>query len=307
METISRCESKCADAPTSETCERLESNTKPLNNRDTKRDMSEKTARQINDPQCGALELANREAMPQTPAIQPISILEKAIQGGVTRENVEVVKELVQMVREQRAEEAKAAFAASFFLLRKNMPEIYADREAKIDGKPVYSYCSEEEISKKLEPHLMSHGFAMLFGQTANDSRITVSITLIHEKGHQETREYSVHPGTQNKMKDATACDTGAATSAWRHLVIKMFGLKSRIRETDDARNLGENITADQSHDLQRRLMETGADVLAFLTFAGIKLPPDSTAEVIAKAFERIPSNKLGSLDAALRRKEKTA
>lgn len=259
------------------------------------------------------LELAPQErremAAPERQALQPISILEKAIQGGVTKENVEVVKELVAMVREQRADEAKAAFAAAFFQLRKNMPEIYADREAKNDGKVVYTYCSEEEISKKLEPHLMTYGFAMLFGQPkneANDPRITVSVTLIHEAGHQETREYSVHPGTQNKMKDATACDTGAATSAWRHLMIKMFGLKSRLRAEDDVKNLGANITPDQARDLQRRLLETGSDVMGFLVFAGIKLPPTATADEIAKAFDRIPSNKLGTLDAALRRKEKT-
>ncbi len=107
-------------------------------------------------------------------------------------------------------------------------------------------------------------------------------------------------------MKDATACDTGAATSAWRHLMIKMFGLKSRIRAEDDAKNLGANITADQSKDLQRRLSETGSDVMAFLEFAGIKLPPTASADDIAKAFDRIPTNKLGTVDAALRRKEKT-
>ncbi len=255
------------------------------------------------------LELApqERQELQERPSLHPLAILERAIRGGVTKENIEVAKELLQMAREQRAEDAKAAFAKAFLQLRKNMPEIYADREAKNDGKLVYTYCSEEEIAKKLEPHLLTYGFTMLPGQTMEGGLITVNVTLIHEAGHAETRGYTVHPGTSNKMKDMTACDTGAATAAWRHLMIKMFGLKSRIRESDDAKNVGENITPAQAKDLQRRLSETAADVIAFLDFAGIKLPPTASADDIAKAFDRIPSSKLGQLDAALRRKEKTS
>ncbi len=271
--------------------------------------MSEpKTAKQINTPQVGTLELAPAERREmQAPSLHPLAILERAIQGGVTKENIEVAKELLQMAREQRADDAKAEFAKAFLQLRKNMPEIYADKEAKNDGKVVYTYCSEEEISKKLEPHLLTYGFTMLPGQTAEGGMITVNVTLIHEAGHSETRGYTVHPGTPNKMKDMTACDTGAATAAWRHLMIKMFGLKSRIREGDDAKNIGEAITQAQATDLQRRLSETGSDAMAFLQFAGVKLPPTASADEITKAFDRIPSSKLGTLDAALRRKEKTA
>ena len=105
----------------------------------------------------------------------PISILETAIRGGVTAENVSVVKELMQRVREQRAEEAKADFARALFQLRKTMPEIYVDKEAtNRDGQVAYRYCSEEEISKKLEPHLMAHGFTTLSGQKQGDGRVTV-------------------------------------------------------------------------------------------------------------------------------------
>lgn len=248
----------------------------------------------MNTPQSSDLALADERIV--APSISPIAILEKAISGGVTQENVSVVKELIQMVREQRAEEAKAAFAKSFYQLRKNMPEIYADKEALMkDGQTVaYRYCSEEEISKKLEPHLSAYGFAMLPGQTAEEGRITVNVTLMHEGGHQEVRGYTVRSGSTNAMKDATAADTGAATSAWRHLMIKMFGLKSRISANQDARNEGEPITEDQVTLLKEQIAETGADLQRFLRLAG------------ATSLDQIKSEKYDLCLAALGRKRKS-
>lgn len=225
-------------------------------------------------------------------APSPISILEKAIQGGVTTDSVSVVKELIQMCREQRAEDAKAAFAKAFFQLRKNMPEIYADKEAKDrGGSTTFTYCSEEEIAKKLEPHLMNYGFAMLFGQAEANGRVTINVTLMHEAGHQETREFTVRSGAPNAMKDAAMCDTGGATTAWRHLMIKMFGLKSRIAANRDAAVEGEPISEEKAIYLREQVKETKSDEAMFLALAG------------AKTYEQITEGKYDVLVAALAKK----
>lgn len=226
------------------------------------------------------------------PAASPIAILESAIKGGVTAENVSVVKELIQMCRDQRAEDAKAAFAKAFFQLRKNMPEIYADKEAHTkSGQVAYVYCSEKEILSKLDPHLMSFGFAMLFSQSESDGRITVEITLMHEAGHSEVKTFTVRAGAPNAMKDAASCDAGAATTAWRHLVMKLFSLKSRISENQDARNEGEPITRDQAQVLREMVKESGSNEPAFLQFSG------------ASKYEDIGSNRYSELFAALQKK----
>lgn len=216
----------------------------------------------------------------------PIDILEAAVRGGVTAENVAVVKELVQMCREQRAEDAKAAFAKAFFLLRKNMPEIHADKQARNRaGEVTFVYCSEEEIARMLEPHLMSYGFAMLFGQTSDDNRITVNVTLMHEQGHSEVREFTVRSGTPNAMKDGAMCDAGGATTAWRHLMIKMFGLKSRIAENQgkfDATIEGSAITPERVQYLTELLKETNSDPVKFLAMAGV----DSLEKITAGSYD---------------------
>lgn len=228
------------------------------------------------------------------PATTSLDILEAAVRGGVTSENVAVVKEIIAMRRDEMREQAKADFARAFFQLKKDIASltIYADKAAQHNGKTAYTYCSEGEISEKLEPLLFRHGFAMMFSQRRDEGCMVAIITLMHESGHQEVGEYSVRTGNTNAMKDATAVDSGATTSAWRHLVIKMFGLKSRISEFDDARNLGSAIAPDLAGELERRVAECNADRARFLAFAG------------AKSFAEIPSAKYGELDRFLQKKE---
>ena len=236
------------------------------------------------------------ESAPAVPAASPIAILEAAIRGGVTAENIAVVRDLISMCREQRAEDAKAAFARAFFNLRKNMPEIYADKEARDEnGRLMFMSIGEEQIAKKLEPHLMSHGFAMLFGQEQEEGRVTVKITLMHEQGHSETREFTVRPGKTNRVKDDTMADAGAATTAWRHLMIKMFGLKSRISDKADASLEGENISRDQVQVITEMLDEMVENKRGtkddFLLFAG------------APSVDKIKTARYDSVFAALQKK----
>jgi hypothetical protein len=213
-------------------------------------------------------------AQPNAPAVRhtAMDLLEAAVNGGITKDSVEVVKELRAMVREERNDQAKAEFAKAFFRAKRDMPEIYADKEAKDrNGNVVYVYCSEEEISKKLDPHLMRYGLTTMFGQTEKDGRITVEVTLIHEGGHSEIRGFTVRAGTPNAMKDGAMCDAGAATTALRHLLTKWFGLKSRITDFDaktDASIVGETIKPDKQIYLKERVKEVGADERAFLEYA---------------------------------------
>lgn len=199
-------------------------------------------------------------------------LLSAVISQAVTAESVAVVKELVAMRREEVTIENKQAFNRDLFALKEHISRLdfYADKFAKTrSGAEAYSYCSEEEISGKLEPILFKHGFTMLFGQRKDGGTVTAIVTLIHRAGHEESREYSVRVGQSNQMKDDTAVDAGSTTSAWRHLVIKMFGLKSRIREEGDARNLGGKISPEKSAELLARCEAVGGNTTRrVLTFA---------------------------------------
>lgn len=246
------------------------------------------------------LELAARPESMAVAKAQPTSldILDAAVRGGITSENVAVVKEIIAMRREEVAHEAKAKFNRAFFELRQEIAtmDFYADKAAKTEnGQVAYRYCSEKELASGLDPVLFKHGFAMLFSQKDENERTIAIITLIHKDGHEVSGEYSVRSGATNRMKDATAADTGATTSAWRHLVIKMFGLKSRIQEDADPRNLGDTNTKlapKLADELERRAQLTNSNISAFLKLAG------------AKTFAEIPAVNYDMLDRLLKTKE---
>jgi hypothetical protein len=244
--------------------------------------------KQANSPDQPSLAVATTQ--PQAVAIAPptsLDILEKAVRGGVTSENVAVVKEIIAMRREEVSAASKASFNRAFFDLRRELGgmDFYADKAAMNNGKVAYRYCSETELSAGLEPVLFRHGFAMMFGQRSEDGKIVAEVTLIHKDGHEEKREFAVRSGSTNAFKDATAADTGAATSAWRHLVIKMFGLKSRICESDDARNLGDlakKITPAQAAELEHRLKMVNHNPAKILSYVGAA----TLAEIPALMFD---------------------
>jgi hypothetical protein len=255
------------------------------------------------NPPPETLELVSvtKEPMPAAAPRQPSSldILDAAVRRGVTSENVAVVKEIIAMRREEMAFENKVAFNKAFFSLKSEIKtmDFYADKASKDkQGKVLFTYCSEKELATKLEPVLFTHGFTMLFGQRERDGGATALITLIHSAGHEETREYSVRSGATNIVKDATMADTSATTSAWRHLVIKMFGLKSRIQESDDPRNLGDTskkITAAQAEELEHRCKMVNSHLPSFLKLAG------------AATFAEIPAVNYEVMDRLLASKEK--
>jgi hypothetical protein len=222
-----------------------------------------------------------------------LDILDAAVRGGVTSENVAVVKEIIAMRREELAHQNKIDFNRSFFELKQEIRTMnfYADKEAKNNsGKVAYTYCSEREILSGLETVLFKHGFDMLFSQRADDGKITAVVTLIHNKGHEVSSEFTVRAGASNAMKDATACDTGAATSALRHLLIKMFGLKSRICESD-ARNLGDlakKITKEQADELEHRLKMVNHNPAKILSYVGATSIADIPAAMFGVADRMI-------------------
>ena len=204
-----------------------------------------------------------------------LQILQKVADSGLTAENVTAFRELVQLKREEDAHQNKIAFNRAFFALKKDVAslELCCDKQARDrSGNVMYVYCSEAEISASLEPLLMKHGFAMLPGQHAEGDRLVVEITLIHEDGHEEKRTYAVRQGATNAAKDATQADTGATTSAWRHLVTKMFGLKSRISDNgkDNVSLEGEPISSEKVQYLKEQVKDTGSDETKFLATAGV-------------------------------------
>lgn len=221
----------------------------------------------------------------QPPSMSPLAILEAAVRGGITKDSVAVVKELAAMCREQRAEDAKAEFARAFFEMKKQMPTIYADKEVKTkNGTVAFEYCSPQEIQDAIDPILKKNGFCTMTGQTKDaNGCVTATVTLFHQGGHSETRSFTVRAGSGNSLMNETQCDAGATTSAERHLLVKMLGLRTRVATSDDARVLGSPITSEQVSELKDLVKGYTLQMDKFLKWMAV----GSIEEIPAAKFNR--------------------
>lgn len=234
--------------------------------------------------------------------LSAIDLLQAAVEKGITAENVAVVKEIKELVREEQAHNAKLAFGRAFFAMRKEMPIVYADKQVKTDsGELAFQYCSPQEIKDTLEPLMMKHGFCtMTSQQMEGENKVTVTVTLIHEAGHQVEGTFTTRVGQENRLVKGPQVVAGATTAAERHCLIKLFGLRTRINPDADARNEGEPITEAQADELWRRVTDTESNHKAFLKFCGVPVSGEAT---IAD-YKRIMSSRYPAADEMLRKKE---
>lgn len=222
-------------------------------------------------------------------------ILNSAVSGGITAENVAVVRELIEMQRQMRAEDAQRDFAAAFARLQADCAPVKASKQVPDNsGNVRYSYAPYEEIMRQVSPLLRDNGFAVTFDTDIADGRVIATCTLMHTSGHSRSNKFACRIGS-GPPKSSEAQGDGAATT-----YAKRFALCAALNivvETDtDARPEGDTsaITPAQAQSLKDRCMATKpiTDLQKFLKLSG------------AASFEEIPAGKYAMLDEVLRKRE---
>jgi hypothetical protein len=215
------------------------------------------------------------------------------LSAGISSGDVATVRELCELRRQERAEDAKQAFAAAFVRLQAETPSIHA-RKAVPDnsGGVRYHYAPYEDIMRQVAPLLRKNGFAITFDTEMQDGRAVVTCTLIHEGGHSRSNKFSARTSAPPKCSEAQA-DGATVTYAKR---FALCGALNIVIEEDsdgaDARNIGGPISADEVAELRERVSATKADEEKFLRVAGVP------------TFEQIPQSKLAELRGILARRE---
>lgn len=221
----------------------------------------------------------------------PAQLMAAVIQGGVTKENVEALRELVALQRDMRAEEAKQEFSEALAALQAETGLIQAMTPVnKKDGTLLYKYAKLEHIMAKVQPLLAKHGFSHSFDTVTGDEKtITAIFKLTHRSGHTVQNQYQSRV-SKGLMTNEAQDDMGAKSYAKRGALCDGLGIV--ICSDNDAQGLGDHISAEDAALLRERVEECGADKFKFLKLAG------------ADSFETIPQGKLEILDAALKAKE---
>lgn len=229
---------------------------------------------------------------PAQPSVLEI-IREMVNRPGVT-ENVAALKEMVALQERMEDRNAKKAFVAALQRFQAAVKHVQVTRivPTKVGGIK-YKYAPIEDIQREIEGPQQANGFTITFSQRLGPGIVTAICRLTHISGHSESNEYTVRAGKGPHDGTERDADVAASTVAQREALCDALNIVRDREQTEDARNLGSKITADQADDLRRRVRDSKSDEVAFLKLAE------------AGNFEDIMSVKLEILDQLLSKRER--
>lgn len=215
--------------------------------------------------------------------------------GEITNQHVDVLGKMMDLYERSEARAAEKSFAAAFVKLQNEIAKIEATKSVPgSSGEVRYRFAPFEEIMRKARPALIANGFAVRFDNDFTDGRLFVTCTLMHTDGHKESSRFGVRVGKGPPASSEAQGDGAAQTYAKRFALCSALNIvvEHDSDGADDARNIGDVIDWKEAAVLKERVEACGADVNAFLAFAG------------AKSFNDIPRNRLEALDKMLTKKE---
>ena len=224
-----------------------------------------------------------------TLATDPVaSMLQKMVDGGITKDNVEALTKLADLYERMQQKDAEKQFAAAFVALQSDLPVIEAQTVIPNRGK----YEKFEDVMHVVGPLLTKHGFSVSFSMDFKENRILETCHLQHVAGVVKSNSFAVRSG---KADSDTQADCKAATTAKRNALLNCLNIVIRQdalqNEEGDATLDGAPVTFEQAETLRELVKETKSDEPAFLKWAG------------ASKFEEIAASKYDRVFSALQKK----
>lgn len=247
-------------------------------------------------------------AVAQSPEPSVALMLQTVIEKGVTAENVAALESLVGLYDRMQAKQAEKQFAKAFAELQSEMPRVVATKPVpNKDGTVRYRFAPYEEILEQVQPYLSKHGFSVSFNSSVGDGRMTATCTLRHISGHSQSNQFSVRIGQGPPGATETQADGSAKTYAKRGALSDALNIV--VDHDDDARMIGKPIGKAIAEDLLNRVKLTGSNMISFLKYAGVTLPPADEIDDHdpIEFFEQISDERFDSLDQLLKIKEAKA
>ncbi len=219
-------------------------------------------------------------------------MLQKVIDGGITADNVSALESLVGLYDRMQAKNAEREFNQAFARLQSELSSVSATRQVpNKDGSVRYRFAPYEDIMETVKPALIANGFAISFTTRFQDGGRIVSIcTLRHVGGFSQSNEFAVRIGGGPPGSTETQADGAAKTYAKRGALCDALNIV--VEHDDDARMIGQPLGLGLGEVLEQRVKAVGADVEAFLKYAG------------ASRFDLISDDRMPMLDELLKRKE---
>lgn len=180
------------------------------------------------------------------------------------------VREIVTLLREERAHNAKQAYFEALSALQNDAPAAPKSAEAKIvtkaGGKYGYTYAPLDGIVKHLKPYLDEHGFSYAFTAEPLDGGrlLNVICTAHHKAGHSESAAFPAPTGTDAAMSGAQKMGA-ALTYARRQSLLQVFGVVTSDEDPDAPREPeGPKVSENQVLEIEARLVDNDMDAQRF-------------------------------------------
>ena len=178
-----------------------------------------------------------------TAQINPMTIIEKAIESNISPDNLE---KLMQLQERWQANEAKKAFDLALSQAKPKLPIIYKKNKVEF-GTTKYQFEDLAGISKAITPILSEHGLSFRWN-TASDVQgmVTVSCIISHEMGHSETNTLTA-PADSSGKKNAIQSIGSSVTYLQRYTIKAALGLAA---SADDDANVNPSYPDDRFDEM---------------------------------------------------------
>ena len=227
---------------------------------------------------------AGRPALPAAPWQREPTAMDLIREALARGTDLETVKELRALAVEMDRWQARKAFDRAMADAKAEIPPIIKNRTvdyASSGGRTSYKHEDLAEIARTVDPILAKHGLSYRFRTTSEpNAPVVVTCIVSHRDGHYE--ENTLAAGRDDSGKKNAIQQVGSTITYLQRYTLKA-ALGLAASNDDDGRKSGEDVpeavTEDQVKEIQRRIVETGADLPAFLKFFGVERIDDLPAK----------------------------
>jgi len=247
--------------------------------------MSENAAREVT---------AVEPYQPQTTAVTPMDLLDRAMQRGM---DAEALGKLLELQQRWEADQARKAFVKAMAAFKAEPLKIRKGKHVRFQtqkGVTEYDHATLAQVVDAVVGALSKHGFSHRWETTQQDKLISVTCVITHEMGHSERVTLSAAPD-ESGGKNSIQAVGSTVTYLQRYTLMAATGLAAHDMD-DDGRSAEpvETITAKQIADLEALITEVGADRAAFLRFCKIERLEDMPAAKYASAVKKLEAKRRG-------------
>jgi hypothetical protein len=202
---------------------------------------------------------------------------------------IDRLKEVFDFYKMVKAEEAKAQYTAAMSAMQPVLPSIDANGKIIHNNKVISQYAKWEDVNDVIKPILAAHGFSLDFDAVQDEKSLTITANVEHTGGHTKRATLRL-PIDTSGAKNAVQSIGSTVSYGKRYTAGLTLNLTSRAPgESDDdgrAAGAGRLITDLQVEHIRELIVETGADLTAFLEHFKIgqlsELPATAHARAIA-------------------------